>query len=249
MALTWTRSDGDRRTGFFASAAHCQHSHSASLQYWVGREGILLLVCERLPDVLLSAASTIAAPASCLLGLLSAEMASRSSASTISCFRCLGSSPAMLLLRDRDPGRADLSRPQSDFMRGMPMSDCDSPAPSFFRPGIAISVAERSAATALLGPRDMLRRSRWAWSVEKARWRDLGFFVGMGRFVTAPGRGCLAGVFGLDCFVLGEMRMGGPPSFLFRESQSSGSREEKLDVIVSCYNRTERTLAKPHTRE
>ena len=208
----------------------------------------LLRVCERLPEVLLSAASAISAPTSCLLGLLNADIASFSSASTISFFLCLGSSPVILLLRDRDPGRADLSSPQSDFIRGMLISEGDSP-PSFFRPGMAISVAERSAATALLGPRDMLRRSRWAWSVEKARWRDLGFLVATERFVTAPGRGCLAGAFGLGCFVLGETRIGGPPSFLFRESQSSGSREEKLDTIVSELQQHRVDRGEPHTRE
>lgn len=132
------------------------------------RDANSLLIWERPPDTLFSAASAMAVPASCLFGFLSAAIAFCSSASTSAFLLSFETSPALLLLREKELVRVDLRRPQSDFMRGILASDCES-LPSFFSPGIATSVAESSAATALLGPRDILRRSRCAWSVEKAR--------------------------------------------------------------------------------
>jgi len=125
---------------------------------------------------------------------------------------------------------ADLRSPQSALIRGMLIKERESLF-SLFRPGMAVSVAESKAATALLGPLDILRRSRCSLSLEKARCKDLPSLANRGRLATAPGFGCLVvTVLGFAGFIVfgGEARKTGPPNFLLRESQRSGNRAEKL---------------------
>jgi len=79
---------------------------------------------------------------------------------------------------------------------------------------------------ALLGPLDILRRSR---SSVSTRCKLLRGLTGMGRLVAAPGReGALEKLADLESFSLGGETTTGPPSFLLMVAHLSGSREEKL---------------------
>jgi hypothetical protein len=98
--------------------------------------------------------------------------------------------------------------------------------PSLFTPGIVGIVADLIKAIALLGPLDMLRRSR---SSVSTRCRLLRGLAGTGRFVAAPGReGALEKLEALESFGLGGETTTGPPSFLLIIAHRSGRREEKL---------------------
>ncbi len=91
-------------------------------------------------------------------------------------------------------------------------------------------VADLIKAIALLGPLDMLRRSR---SSVSTRCKLLRGLTGTGLLVAAPGReGALEKLATLESFGLGGETTTGPPSFLLMIAHRSGRREEKLQVIV-----------------
>jgi len=92
-------------------------------------------------------------------------------------------------------------------------------------------VADLIKAIALLGPLDKLRRSR---SSVSTRCKLLRGFSGTGRLVAAPGReGAFEKLAALESFGFGGETTTGPPSFLLIIAQRSGSREEKLQAIIS----------------
>lgn len=96
---------------------------------------------------------------------------------------------------------------------------------SLFIPGTDVVFAQRISAIILLGPLETLRLD--CCSVDNARCRVLGL-PGVGRLVTAPGFcSCLLDDL-LEFLDMEGLIMTGPPSFRLMESQSSGSRCEKL---------------------
>lgn len=90
---------------------------------------------------------------------------------------------------------------------------------------MAVALAERSSAIVPPGPLETLRLMR---SLESTRWRLLSFsfLVAVTRFAGAPGFGLAVGT--AFVFSLAGACITGPPSLRLMESQSSGSRAEKL---------------------
>lgn len=102
--------------------------------------------------------------------------------------------------------------------------------PSRFRPGMAAGVADLILASVSIGLRDAFL---FCWSLWKTFSSDLGMLFAIGLCAADPG---IAGTFtakdAVDFFGLGGDAATGPPSFLLRSAQSSGSRPAKLKMSV-----------------
>jgi hypothetical protein len=106
---------------------------------------------------------------------------------------------------------------------------------SLFIPGIGGIVEDLINDIALLGPLDILRRSR---SSVNTRCRLRRGFTGTGRLVAAPGReGAPEKLADLESFGFGGETTTGPPSLRLMIAQRSGSRAEKLFQVRRVHTR------------
>jgi hypothetical protein len=102
---------------------------------------------------------------------------------------------------------------------------------SRFMPGTLGIVADLMREIALLGPRDILRRSRSSVKTRFRLWRGL---AGTGRLVAAPGLdGAPEKLADLDNLGFGGDAMTGPPSLRLMAAHLSGRREEKLEGVIT----------------
>ena len=145
----------------------------------------------------------------------------------------LGSGARLLKSTSRRENCFELNRPprvaprDCESANGMFEIDGASLA-SLFKPGTTGMVADliRDIALLVLGPRDILRRSR---SSVRTRCKLLRCFTGTGRLVAAPGlEGALEKLVDLESLGFGGDTTTGPPSLRLMVAQRSGRRAEKL---------------------
>lgn len=165
----------------------------------------------------------------CLLGFLSAEIASFNSASSLAFFCAFTSSVPLAdtLLEITFRGLS--------FSAFSPCGIRSSPKGSLasrLRPGMAAGVADLIRANGSTVLREALRL---CWSLSKSLSSDFGALAATGLFAADPGFAKLPVTMPADAFFdFGGDAASGPPSFLLRSAHSSGSRPAKLVPVSAC---------------